>query len=230
MAFPQKANCVAYWSFDASNSNDATPNANNGTDTATTYASGNGIISIGAGFNGTTSKIAIADSASFAFGTGSLSFSAWIKTSATAGSIWGGRAAGTGPQIGMTGGKTYTDGVGLSVSPSSTTSVNTGSWFHVVVVWDRANSLCRMYINGTQENTSTLGSTTATEAITKYIGDEGSPGSLYGKWNGAIDEVGWWNVALSAADVTSLYNGGAGVGYNSATVSPRLRSLLGVGL
>lgn len=228
MAFPQKANCVAYWSFDGGNSIDVTGNANTGTDTSVTYSAANGIISNGAAYNGTTGKTAIANSASFSFGTGSFSFSAWIKTSVQ-GSIWGGRAAGTGPQVGVDGtGKLYSDGVGTA-GVTSSVSVATGSFVHIALVWDRGGALLRTYINGTANNTVALGATTATEAITKYIGDEGSPGNLYGKFNGSIDEVGFWNVALSSSDITSLYNGGAGVGYNSGAATTSVSYLVVAG-
>lgn len=38
-----------------------------------------------------------------------------------------------------------------------------------------------------------------------------SPASYF--WNGRIDELGIWNRSLSAAEVTSLYNAGAGLTY-----------------
>lgn len=210
-------NLVTYWKLDG-NSNDSI-STNNGTDTAITYNAGNGIIVQGAGFNGTTSHIAIANSTDFNFGTGSFSFSAWIKTTVT-GSIWGGRAAGTGPQLGVDGaGKLYNDGVGTA-GVTSTIAVNTGNWVHVAIVWDRSGALVRQYINGVADTTSALGATTATEAITKYIGDEASPGNLFGKFNGAIDEVSFWSRALSAGEIRQLYNGYIGSQYPFTGAGP----------
>lgn len=213
MAFPQKSACVAYYSFDG-NSNDATGNGNNGTDTSIAYSAVGALLGQAATFAG-SSEVLIADNTVFHFGTGSFSVSLWIKTTAVSfQQIWAGRNAGSGPQIYiMNTGKINTDGVGTGGS-TSTASINSGSWTHVAVVWDRPNSLVRTYINGSADSTIALGATTATEAISKAWGFQ-----LYvegtGNFVGSLDECGWWNTVLSPTDVTSLYNGGAGVAFPS---------------
>ena len=72
-------NLVSYWNLDG-NSTD-TADSKNGTDTSITYGSAYGKINQGASLNGTSSKIALADS-SFQY-TGDFSVSAWIYATAT---------------------------------------------------------------------------------------------------------------------------------------------------
>lgn len=217
-AYPQSANVQAYWSFEG-NSNDCV-NSNNGTDTGIVYSSASGLIGQYATFDGATSKILISDSSNFAFGTGPFSVSFWIKTTQGGNhQIWAGRSSGSGPQIIMQGGKLYSDGVGTG-GLTSTASINTGSWVFVTIVWDRSGSLERYYINGTADQTTALGATTATEAVTKAIGfQQYSEGDTDNFINAKIDEMDWWNVALSASDVTTLYNSGSGLQDCSSAVA-----------
>ena len=74
------ANLVSYWPFEG-NSTDI-KSGNNGTDTTITYGNVNGKYAQGAGFNGTSSYIAIADHASLRI-TGALSIVGWVFPSDT---------------------------------------------------------------------------------------------------------------------------------------------------
>src|ERR1035437_2399766 len=82
MASPLSTNLVSYWKMQA-NSNDSVA-TNNGTDTAITYNTGNGIIGQGAGYNGTTSKISVGTNSSLNL-TGNQSVSMWVKMGAQPG-------------------------------------------------------------------------------------------------------------------------------------------------
>jgi len=76
-----------------------------------------------------------------------------------------------------------------------------------VVVVESGNG--KMFVNGEEEDT--WSSVTNTSVNKFSIGQEWDPGGASDFFNGKIDEVAVWNVALDAADVTSLYNSGNGL-------------------
>ena len=91
----------------------------------------------------------------------------------------------------------------------SSASIADGAWSHLVATYDGSNM--RIYIN------STLTGTRARTGIIYYnnnvpviIGAGRDSTVQAGKdaFNGLIDEVGLWDVALSAADITAIYNSG----------------------
>src|ERR1035437_1999477 len=80
------------------------------------------------------------------------------------------------------------------------------NWHYVVCVCDLINQLTKIYVDGA------LGTTDAGAVVTA-----GSPaGLVYFKWDDnvvpgtilALDEMGFWNLVLTPAEVTQLYNGG----------------------
>jgi len=85
-----------------------------------------------------------------------------------------------------------------------------GRWHHIVVVVDSSGN-GKMFVNGEEEDTWSSGTNTSVNrfSIGQEYDDTGSDPSDY--FDGKIDEVAVWNVALSAADVTALYNSGNGL-------------------
>jgi type II secretory pathway pseudopilin PulG len=82
---------------------------------------------------------------------------------------------------------------------STLNSINTGEWSHVVVVWDEDG--VSFYINGSLDNSvSTSGTGESTNWI--HIGREGTSR----RYNGLIDEVRIYGVALSADEIFYRYN------------------------
>jgi len=69
----------------------------------------------------------------------------------------------------------------------------------------------KLYVNGGEEGTWSNGTNTSADRFS--IGQEydGSGSTASDFFDGKIDEVAVWNVALSAADVTALYNSGIGL-------------------
>ena len=68
----------------------------------------------------------------------------------------------------------------------------------------------KLYVNGGQEATWSNGSNSSVNRfsiVQEWDGDSKASDFFDGK----IDEVAIWNVALSAADVTALYNSGNGL-------------------
>jgi len=73
-----------------------------------------------------------------------------------------------------------------------------------------------IYIDGYAEASSTNGDTFETSSANLTLGTNGFSG---GYWNGRLDEMYFWERALTDAEIVALYNGGSGIQYNP-TVPP----------
>jgi hypothetical protein len=86
----------------------------------------------------------------------------------------------------------------------------TGTWTHVVAVYDGSN--IQMYLNGIPSgsavSSSSPGSVTSMNMI---IGASNISGNIVNFFNGDMDELGIYDYAMSQGDVTYLYNYGAGI-------------------
>jgi len=83
---------------------------------------------------------------------------------------------------------------------------NPSAWYHLVAIRDGEN--INFYVNGSYIATVQKINPFENQFISmggQYNGDE--------PLNGRIDEVGFWNRALTEAEITSLYNAGAGKTY-----------------
>ena len=152
-----------------------------------------------------------------------ISFSAWVNTSVTSSSTFAivGQGNSTGNGSFLNGGL-YINNNKLEMVLYKNSSYNnlTGSinlsantWHHVCGVYSGENSddKLRIYVDGVLDNTSSaLGGnglagtgTSAFAFIGRNIKDTNPQ-----YFNGLIDEVAIWDVALSSSDVTSVYNNG----------------------
>lgn len=101
---------------------------------------------------------------------------------------------------------------GLLDVRNTTISADINAWTHLCVTWDGTGTAAgvKVYKNAVSIimtlNTNTLSGTTVS-AVPMRIGASPDGGSFL---NGKLDEVTFWNVALSAAQVTQLYNAGHG--------------------
>jgi hypothetical protein len=87
--------------------------------------------------------------------------------------------------------------IGGFAEPTSTTQLQTGTWYHIAVTYDGANA--RTYINGVLENTK---ATTGTVAV-----GNNQPAVGGNNFAGVIDEFRILNVALSADELlTGVHN------------------------
>jgi len=83
-----------------------------------------------------------------------------------------------------------------------------GGWYHVVMTFDGTNLV--LYVNGDDKDTNSNSSYSTTNQSGVFsIGRRADTQSLY--YNGKIDEVTFWNTALSANAVTALYSSGSGL-------------------
>ncbi len=91
---------------------------------------------------------------------------------------------------------------------NSTTTLSSGTWYHVAVTYDGTNT--RYYLNGSGDGTDTLHSGNLLDSSTINLGKDTN--SLY--TNGVLDEVRVYNRALSPTEVRQLYSWAPGpVGY-----------------
>jgi chitodextrinase len=190
---------------------DLSGNANNGSIVGATWTTA-GKYGKALTFNGTSSHVDIPDAASLHLGS-AMTLEAWVNP-ATAPSGWKDivykgndnyyleAAGGTKPAGGGTFG-------GTNANVFGTSALTVGAWTHIAVTYDGA--ALRFYVNGTLAGTQAkTGAITASTNPLQIGGD-----NFWSKqfFNGTIDEVRVYNIALSAAAIqtdmaTALDTGG----------------------
>ena len=94
----------------------------------------------------------------------------------------------------------------VPVTSSGSTTLSNGVWYHIAVTrfYNGANWSVSIYING-QLDTSTTTSSNPSASSTNYV--LGCRGDALGisSFGGVLDDVGAWNRALTATEVTALY-------------------------
>lgn len=203
---------LAYWRLEG-NSNDV-QGTYNGTDTAITYSLANGKFGQGAGFNGTSSKIATA----LTLNTYSnFSISTWVRATSQANEqlIFANDGAGfdNSFQIGI-GPEKNSTGLGTNkrfevdyqrASDSSrlfctdTIDIPINTWISYCFTYDGSNM--RLYRDGNLVATTALASATFSSTVVT-IGSRGA--DRY--WNGAIDDIAIYSRALTANEAKEIYN------------------------
>lgn len=126
------------------------------------------------------------------------------------------------------------DGFSKTVDASSFGSPSTSTWYFIVARHNAAADTITICVNdGTVNSTATAGvfpvDRTNAFAIANFRSDAAS-----GQFNGRIDEVAIWKRALSAAEITDLYNAGSGRNYAyvsaaAAAQTHRLLTMTGIG-
>jgi len=86
----------------------------------------------------------------------------------------------------------------------SSTSVTTGTWYHVAAV--KSSNGIAIYVNGNLEDSKPLPTFTDTNSTDLLIGANTAEGSHL---NGLIDEVQIFNRALSGSEIQAIYNAGS---------------------
>jgi len=83
------------------------------------------------------------------------------------------------------------------------------TWYMLTLTWDGSNIIT--YVNASSVNNTASAVTVAANAQPYTIG--GWSGNTSQQSNCRIDEVGFWSRALSGAEISQLYNAGAGIQY-----------------
>jgi Concanavalin A-like lectin/glucanases superfamily len=107
---------------------------------------------------------------------------------------------------------------GEAVVPIALTA---GTWYFVVAVHDAVNDQVKISINNAAFNTAAFAGGPGITTGNFNIGAENN-GTL--RASAIIDEVGIWKRVLSASEITTLYNGGAGLTYPFSAVDYTARN------
>ncbi len=221
---------VVEYTFDegsGTTANDASGNSNTGTLTnGATFTTG--VVGQALVCDGTNDYVTAPDSASLDSITRDFTYSAWLYKTSSLNQMsvvtrsQYGDAAFRILLNGGTAGERVVQMQFAGVTLSSTATFPEATWTHMTVTYDGATT--RLYINGTQTQTwtSASGNLTATN-IPLYLCQGGSD-ALY--FNGKQDEVRIFKRALSAAEVTMLYQNTTTGTYTSAVLDATTASPL----
>ena len=106
---------------------------------------------------------------------------------------------------------------------SGASPMSSGTWYHIVVTLDDQNEIQLILNDGTPFTASVTESmyqSSSDFGIGAYF-SEGSPiGSSY--FDGLMEATSFYNRVLTAAEITSLYNSGSGIAYDSLDGSSSL--------
>lgn len=219
---------VSYWELEEASGTRVDSHGSNDLTDNNTVGQATGIQGNGADFESTNSEslsITHASQTGLDFGNAQdFSIQMWIKPESSTDfyTVMKGNSGASGKWYSLGGGIvtgqfSFLVDNGTNARFVSASSYTPGNWYHVVGVRD--GTTLRLYVNG-----SSVGTYTNTDVdddlsntSTFYIGRHNSTGRFT---DGVVDEVGIWSRALSASDVTALYNSGAGLPYE-ATASTR---------
>ena len=150
-------------------------------------------------FSGTDQYATVPTASRFDLSTGSATIIGWFKTTSSGMNCIASKRNGSGFQLYVLNTALYADGAGTAGKYSSQ-RVNTGKIFCGAVVYDRAGSLMRLYINGVEDGNVALASTTLTDVAGVNVGRAtlGGGGDYF---NGTIYQVQIYNKALSPKEM-----------------------------
>lgn len=227
-------------------SSDATDElgTNNGTNNGTvTYSSGNGKIGNGAGIDGASP---LANYVSLGTGASlvptAITINGWGKY-VTPAEIWGAlyhKYRTTGDEHHLIMVSNTTNKVFWLVSATTdlvvvagNATLSSGTYYMFTMTYDSTDGL-KTYINASDDGTVVANGNLKTGTQNNvYIGGDVAGSNNGRPWASAFDEFGIWNRALTASEITELFNSGAGLQYpftGDATVFPHPTLLtLGVG-
>ena len=114
---------------------------------------------------------------------------------------------------------------GSSTCKFLASDMTAGSWNHLAITYDLSATEGKIYLDGVLKATDSI--------MTLVFTNMGDPNFLIGarnqdtgvlpgkdNWNGAIDEVGYWNSVLNATMVGEAYGGGSPADYDNLSTAP----------
>jgi hypothetical protein len=207
------SNLLGHWKLietSGTTATDSSSTANNGTYTNTPSLAGSTeVTNIGAKtavFSAASDEYVLLPNESFYDITGTFTLSAWIRVTSFTEDWQAILAKGDGAWRLTRNGANNTlhFAWGSPAAPkfvNSTTSVNTGNWYHVAGVYN--GSTVKIYINGVEEGSVAASGAVTTNNYSVRIGHNAEFANRH--WNGAIFDARVYNRALSPTDVTALY-------------------------
>jgi hypothetical protein len=218
-------NLTSYWKLDESSGNALDANSTNVLiDNGTVGATAGGIINGARTFNGSTQYFNVASNASLDVGATDFSFTCWVKltTVASLQALISKRAGGAAGQYVLY----YDNGTSrfdffvyngttfIGATANTFGLPSTGTWYFLAVVVDDTAKTIKISVNAGAQDTSASYTTSIPSRTDAFqIGAEQIVAQNF--LNGAIDEVGFWKRKLTTAEITQLYNSGAGYAYSN---------------
>ncbi len=148
-------------------------------------------------------------------GTNSRTIEAWVKPFATKNQVivsYGTDAPGEKWNFSLSSGGTLRTEVNGGHA-ASTNTISNGIWHHVAVTWENDGTPdiedVKLYINGVQETlgiivTEPINTGNSITVKLGYNAVNNNPDPQ--RFNGEIDEVRIWNIVLTSAQISSIYN------------------------
>lgn len=101
------------------------------------------------------------------------------------------------------------------------TGQGTGAWHMLTISYNATTGVGSWYIDGSSVSPTVSGTmpTSIYNSAEAFLLGKGAGSN---GMNGSLDEVGIWNRALSASEVSQLYNGGAGLQYPFSSFIPQI--------
>jgi len=214
------ANLVGFWTGDG-DFRDFAGEDQNGTNSGVTFKVGK----VGQSFNFTADpqNVSIPDSA--AMRPANFTVEAWTKSTNNGGvrHIFA-KTLGTGTSDSYV---LWVENGNLNGSicstPSSclqigTSAPNTGEWHHLALTFDDASDTLRIFIDGVQATSGTTAISIGYDTHPVLIGADYGNESIFDSWNGLIDEVSFYNRALTQPEIAAVYNAGTAGKLKSKTI------------
>jgi hypothetical protein len=205
-------NLVGAWAFEegsGTSTADASGHTLTGTLTNATWTT-SGKFGKALSFNGTNALVTVAHNSLLALTTG-MTIEAWVRPAATS-TDWATAIIKERGTTGLAYGLYAADGAnqppagyinrsGTDVSTTGTSVLAVNTWSHLAVTYDGAN--LRLYVNGTQAaSKAQTGNINSSTAPLRFGGN-----TIWGEYfNGLIDEVRVYNVALTATQIQTDMN------------------------
>ena len=194
---------------------DLSGNGYNGTNNNVTFSTGK--FGNAAVFNGSSSTIGLGNSQVFSPTlTGELTMSFWVKTTRQSYQYIFARGNDDLAQYetllqmnsnGTLNCAVYTSSASLAADVTSSVSINDGEWHHIVVIINNGNFVSLYIDNGTPiTDSSWSGSASYQSTISLTLGALAGSSAGLVKLDGSLDQVRIFDSALSASQVTALYN------------------------
>lgn len=202
-------NIVAYYKFDESSGNASDSVGSNTLTNVNSTAYGTGKINNGADFEASSSNYFTGSVAASLTTNFTVAF--WLKLETNTSNRIYQSGTGAGHWDVSTDASGFLRFTEDSIADyTSSTSMSTGTWYHCAIVKSTdSGTNVTFYINGVAAGTASVGSVTTPSGTAYFGGYNGASNFL----DGVLDEFGLWSRALTADDISKLYNAGRGNQY-----------------
>ena len=222
---PTKANLISWWKLDETSGTRYDSHGSNNLSDINTVGYATGKKGNAADFEGDNYEhLKINDNASLSFGNESFTIVCWAKFETTSGAkvIISKFDYGYKKKEYEVYQKVSTYRIGFKVSQNGTTEnevlantfgdISAGTWYFIAAVHDSTNDKMIISINGTSDSINYSGG--CNDNTSPFaIGCEFNSGAVKTQYDGLVDEAAIWRRALTADEISWLYNSGNGRTY-----------------